>query len=407
MHVAVLGAGIAGVTTAYALAIRGCEVSVIERAHTIAAGASHANGGQLSYSFTDSLAKPSFIPTLPRLLAGRDPGSRVRFPPDAALMGWGLAFLRQCTSARSRDNTIALLKLALRSAVALEETVCRSGVHFAHRKCGKLVLLPAGADLAAARQLRDLKKRHGCDTEILTPREARAVEPALAGFPDRYAAAIHAAGDDVGDARLFAENLGRWLAATHGVRFRLGETVQALSLKHGRVRGARTDRDIVAADATVVCLGAWSVPLLRQARIRAAIYPVRGYSLTLPRGHAAPSVSITDLRRRLLYCPLDGRMRISGYADFVGLESSCDGARLADLLVMARNTAPDAADYTVDASHPWAGARPMTPDGRPLTGNTPRPGLFVNCGHGMLGWTLASATAEDTAEAVIRAAPSR
>ncbi|ANO50265.1 FAD-dependent oxidoreductase [Woeseia oceani] len=398
MHVVVLGAGIAGVTSAYSLALRGYEVTVIDRANAVAAGASHANGGQLSYSFTDALARPSFLPGIPGLLLGRDPATRVRLLTRPWLPGWGLRFLRQCTHKQARNNTIAVLELAMRSAHRMAMISEQTGVSFAHKKDGKLVLLPEGADLEASRQTISLKKRHGCTTELLSMADAIALEPAIEAMAGRYAAALYSAQDETGDARVFAEGLAGWLQRNKGMNLRLGETVNGLLRDGARIVGVQTSKGEMTADAVVVCLGARSPDILRDVGISVPVYPVRGYSLSVPRGSAAPRISITDLKRRILFSPLADRMRVSGFADFVGFSDRDDAARIALLRKMASETAPLAALYDHPQSSPWAGSRPMTPDGRPITGASDLAGLFLNCGHGMLGWTLAAATADDLAE---------
>jgi D-amino-acid dehydrogenase len=400
MRVAVLGAGVAGVTTSYYLADQGCDLTLIDQASEPAAGTSHANGGQLSYSFTDSLAKPSFVAGIPGLLLGRDPAVRVRLASDPSLIAWGLRFLRECMPSRARANTVALLEMGMRSASLLADIVLRTEVQFAHERSGKLVLLPAGANLSAVRETKELKKRHGCETELLSFDEACGIEPSLATFTDEYAGAIYSRTDEVGDARAFTCGIGDWLVRERGIQMRLNEKALSLIVDGGAVRGVRTDRGDVAADAVVVCLGAWSGPLLALAGLRTHIYPVRGYSVTLPRLGESPSISITDLRRRLLFCPLDGHMRIAGFADFVGFDGRQDDARISQLADCAERVAPAAADYSKLPQTAWAGSRPMTPDGRPLLGATGTPGLYLNCGHGMLGWTLACASAEQVAAAV-------
>ncbi|MDZ7770782.1 MAG: FAD-dependent oxidoreductase [Woeseiaceae bacterium] len=399
MKVIVLGAGVVGVTTAYYLAASGHDVTVVERCDEPAAGTSHANGGQLSYSFTDALARPSFLKAIPGLLLGRDPAVRVTLRSKPPLIGWGLRFLMQCTPSRARANTLHVLQLAMRSASLLAAIRERTGVQFAFRQSGKLVLLPAGANLMAVSRTIGLKKEHGCHTDLLPIAEACELEPAIERFRGRYASALYSADDEVGDAHQFTAALCDWLAREAGVRFRYGETAVSLSLQSGRVVGVRTDKGSLAADRVVVCLGAWSPPVLRTAGVPTRIYPVRGYSLTLPAGADSPSISITDLQRRLLFCPLNGDMRISGFADFSGFDGQNDPARIALLASVAREIAPTAADYG-SRQDVWAGSRPMTPDGRPLSGPTNVPGLYMNCGHGMLGWTLACATASDVAAAV-------
>ena len=189
MHVLVLGAGVIGMTTAYYLAERGCRVTVLDRGNEAANGASHANGGQLSYSFTDSLARPSFIRQIPRLLAGLDPASRIRV--SAGLFGWGSRFLAQCTSARSRHNTLALLETALRSAELMAELRGSLDLEFAHRPAGKLVLLESDEEIASAQDTSRLKAEHGSDTVVLS-RDA-ALELGLFGERrSRGCARVHA-----------------------------------------------------------------------------------------------------------------------------------------------------------------------------------------------------------------------
>ncbi len=401
MQVAVLGAGVAGVTCAYYLASRGVAVTLVERAAEPAAGASFANGGQLSWSFTDALARPALLAALPRVICGRDPAIRLRPFREPPLTAWGLRFLAQCTAARARANTLAVLELALASARLLAELREATGIEFAHAADGKLVLLPPGTPLAEARALADLKRRAGCETAVLGPAEARALEPALASFAADYAGAVHAERDEVGDARAFTRGLAAWLAVRGRVETRYGTTVTGLALERGRLRAVLCDSGELRADAAVVCLGDASRALLRGVGLRAPIYPVRGYSLTLPRGLRAPAISITDPARRILFCPLGGRLRVSGFADFSGGDGRDDDRRIGDLRRAARALAPSAADWTEKDDSPWAGNRPMTPDGRPLTGPTSISGLYLNCGHGMLGWTLAAATGERVARAVL------
>lgn len=398
MHALVLGAGVVGVTTAYYLAEAGCDVTVIDRAAEVAAGASHANGGQLSYSFTDSLAKPAFVAKIPGLVFGQDEAAKVRLSTD--LIRWGFRFLPECSRSRSTANTLALLGMAMRSARLLRALRERHSIDFAHRAAGKLVLLPAASDVREAKRSTRLKRRHGSDVELLTPDEVRNLEPALETLPDPFAGAVYSRSDEVADARAFVEGLRATLTAGGRVRFRLGRNVERLGGNGSGRIGAIVDDDVVAADAVVVCLGAWSRRLLDGAGVTAPIYPVRGYSLTLPPGEAAPAVSVTSLRHRIVFSRIDGFLRIAGFADFAGFDTSRDPERIATLIDVARRAAPAMADYDAPESGAWGGFRPMTPNGRPLVGATNVPGLFVNTGHGMLGWTLACASAHDAALAV-------
>jgi len=398
MHVAVIGAGVIGVTTAYYLAERGYEVTVIDREPEVANGASFGNGGQLSYTFTDALAKPAFLAKIPGILAGRDPGSKVRL--DAALVPWGLRFLAQCTRKRAAENTVAVLKTALRSASLLDELCASVPIEFAHRRAGKLVLLSHADEIRGAQVSTALKKPHGSDTELLSPQEAVEIEPALAHLAEDFVGAVYSPSDAVADSRQFAVGLKEWLEQERGVQFLLGCDVARIEQANGRLRAIELGDQTLAPDAVVVCAGARGGKLLRPLGINPHVYPMRGYSVTLPPGDAPPSVSITALRHRMVFSRLDDRIRIAGFADFNGFDTDNDATRIDALLDNARRYAPQVADYATSEKRRWGGFRPMTPSGQPSVGRTRVHGVYLNIGHGMLGWTLACATGHDVAQCV-------
>jgi D-amino-acid dehydrogenase len=398
MHVVVIGAGVIGVTTAYYLADLGCKVTVIDRDHEVAGGASLANGAQLSYTFTDALAKPEFIAKIPALIAGRDIGSRVRLHP--ALLPWGLRFLSQCTSKKAETNTLAVLKTALRSAGLMAQLREAVPFDFAHRTVGKLVLLSSAGELEGARASVALKREHGANITIVSAKEARDIEPALRELEEPIVAAVYSSSDAVADSRQFATGLRDWLRDTAGVRFLLGQGVNRLRVSSGRFEAVEIDDGEVAADAAVVCGGAWSGQLLRPLGIDPHIYPMRGYSVTLPAGPQSLNVSATALRHRIVFSRINDEVRIAGYADFRGFRTDTDAERIETLVDAARRFAPLAADYSAEDQQPWGGFRPMTPDGRARVGKTGVDGLYLNTGHGMLGWTLACASGHDVAHCV-------
>ncbi|MDJ0792989.1 MAG: FAD-dependent oxidoreductase [Woeseiaceae bacterium] len=398
MRVIVLGAGVVGVTTAFYLSRLGCDVMVVDQASEVGDGASFANAGQLSYTFTDALAKPEFLARIPGLILGRDQGVDVKLSPG--LIAWGSRFVAQCTHGQAKANTIAMLKTAMRSAELLTELRERLPFDFWHREAGKLVILSTEGEVEAARANLDVKREHGCDAELLTRDQALAVEPALERMRGDIAGAVYSKSDEVADSQLFTAGLRDMLEADGSVEFRLSSRAQKLVKADGRLRGVVVDGDTLEADAFVVCMGAWSHELLRTVGINPNIFPVRGYSLTLPPGDAAPMVSVTALRHRMVYSRLNGLVRIAGFADFRGFDTSADKKRSELLLNLARGYAPDAAEYDADDPKPWGGFRPMTPSGQPHVGPTKIPGLFLNTGHGMLGWTLACATSHDAAQAV-------
>ncbi len=400
MHVAVLGAGVTGATTAYYLAELGHTVTVFDRASSVAAATSHANGGQLSYSYTDSLARPEFIPRIPSLLLGFDPAIHIGVYRNLYLARWGLDFLAQCTARKSRENTLAVLKIALRSAELLDELQGKVDLDFSYRAAGKLVVLADAGEVAGARKRSELKRRHGCETEILGYDEAVVLEPALEAMRQKFAAAVYSESDQVGDARAFSVGLLNWLGNNRDVTLRLGEDVKSIEVKDRRLRGLQTDRECVGIDAAVVCLGPWSSSLLKPVGVDPRIYPVRGYSVTLPRGRQAPVLSVTNLEHRIVFSVLNDQVRIAGFADFVAYETNKDEKRLAKMLDIAERVAPEAADFRASEKYPWGGFRPVTPSSRPVVGATKIRGLYLNTGHGVLGWTLACATGHDVAQSL-------
>ena len=399
-RVLVLGAGVTGVVTAWYLSQKGHEVTVLESGDGVASGTSRANAGQLSYSFTDAMARPEFLRKLPGLMLGRDPGIFIRARLDAAFLRWGRRFLRQCTSVQARDNTVAVLQIAMRSASLMEQLIQAVPFDFAFARAGKLALLSRSEEVESARRTVLLKREYGCISEVLTREEALGIEPALAEMRGNFIAAIYSRNDHVADARRFTEGLADWLRREAAVDFRLRETVVRLVVQGSRIRTVVTDRNEYAANAVVVCLGTGSTKLLQPLGIDPAICPVRGYSITLPPGPHAPSASISDLEHRIVLSRLGSSIRIAGFADFVDFETRHDNDRLDALVATARRVAPLAADYESGDMQRWGGLRPMTPDGRPRVGRTGVTGLFLNTGHGMLGWTLACATGEAVAEQV-------
>jgi D-amino-acid dehydrogenase len=400
MHVVVLGAGIAGVTTACYLARNGIRVTVVDRADAIASGASFANAGQLSYSFTDALARPDMPTKLPGLLFGADPAIRMRPDLSVDFLRWGTSFVSQCTQRRFRDNTVAVLKLALQSASLMQQLREEFEFEFSFREAGKLALLKSAADVAAAEASVQLKNRNGYDVKLLCMNEAKVIEPALGTMTSNYAGAMYSRDDHVGDARLFCIGLADVLRQQFGVEFRLDCEATGVRQTHGRVTAVQLRDDVIEADAVVVCLGAGSVDFMRTLNVRLPIVPVRGYSITLPAGQNAPRVSITDVARRIVFSSMNGEIRIAGFADFVGFDQSKDKERVSLLLRTAQELAPDAARYTADSTRPWGGYRPMTANSRPIVGPSAIPGVYLNCGHGMLGWTLACATGFNVAQQI-------
>lgn len=399
MRAIVLGAGVVGVTTAYYLSRQGYQVTVVDRASDVASATSHANGAQLSYGFADALATPAFARTIPALLAGRNFATRIRVTPQ--LIPWGLRFLGQCTSKRARATSVLMLKMARKSAELMSELRQQVDIDFSFRAAGKIVLLSTDDELRSAERDTTFKCGLGFDMQILSRAEAESVEPAIASYQGTVKAAVFSKSDDVADAYRFSVGLREHLEQQGGVTFRLETAVGKLLQSDGRVAGVSldgNDDEFLPGDIIVVCLGAWSGSILKPLGIDPHIYPVRGYSVTLPAGDDAPSASLTSLTNRFVFSRLNGSMRIAGFTDFDGFHARNDAGRVATLLGAARRLAPRFARYDCEDKKAWGGFRPMTSSGMPLVGPSKIPGLYLNTGHGMLGWTLACATAYDVAE---------
>jgi D-amino-acid dehydrogenase len=392
MHVIVLGAGVIGLTTAWYLRADGHRVTVIERNDDVASETSFANGGQLSYSYVAPLAGPGVLSKLPNWLWRQD--SPVRFHPriDPQQWSWLLRFVRACTHRQSEGSTRRLLSLSFFSRDLMDELLaCESGLSFDHRNAGKLVIYRTSAAFDAARRLLDYQRSLGCEQEALSADACISREPALGHQATQLRGGIFTASEDSGDCYRFCVGMMR-LLRKRGVTFRFGTAVTRLRRAAGRQVTASVGDEDIDADHIVIATGASSVPLLRTLGIRVPLYPLKGYSLTVPldAGAVAPRISITDYERKMVYARLGDRLRIAGMADITGRRADVDPRRVATLRAEAKAMFPDAADF--DKAMTWCGLRPATPKGLPIIDRTPFENLWLNIGQGALGFTLALAS---------------
>ncbi|WP_118184340.1 D-amino acid dehydrogenase [Paraburkholderia phosphatilytica] len=397
MRICVLGGGVIGITTAYWLAREGHEVTVIEQHDEVGHGTSFANGGQLSYSYVAPLADPSVFGKLPHWLLSRT--APLRFTPSFSVdqWRWCIAFLRECTAACSRATTRELLALGFYSQAMLRELLDDEAIPFAHRESGKLVVYRDPAAFAAAERLMRYQAALGCEQQALNAHACVEREPALGALASQLAGGIYTRSEETGDCLGFTRGVARAATERYGARLMPGTRIDALDVAQGRVRAVRTSRGELEADHVVVALGNGTRALLKPLGLDVPLYPLTGYSLTLPiRGtDLAPSVSVTDAHHKIVYARLGDSLRIAGMVDVAGtrIEHTAHGNadRLALLARQARETFPHAGDYA--AARGWSGARPATPSGKPILGATPLPNLWLNVGHGALGFTLACASA--------------
>jgi D-amino-acid dehydrogenase len=396
MKIGVLGAGVVGLTSAWWLAEAGHEVVLIDRGAGPAAAASRANGAQLSYRYVAPMASPKMLAQLPALLF---PGENaIKVSLDRELIGWGLRFLKACTSAEVARSTAAQLALAELSRLELEHLLGQVPLDFGLRTAGKLVLFRKQSDLDAARP------EDGGPVQVLTPQQCLALEPALVLRPDEFAGGIYTASEQVGDCGAFCDQLFARLGQSNRVELRMNTAIGRPVVKDRRVTGIETDNGIVEADLFVLSLGSGARAFARSCGFDLPIYPVKGHSITIAdEGASALTHSVTDYSHKIVYAPLGGATRVAGFADFQGYDTTPVGARIAQLKSAA------AAIFGLQASgdvEPWAGLRPMTPDSRPIIGPSPLDGLFLNTGQGMLGWTLACGSARLTVDLIDGKPPS-
>ncbi len=398
-HVVIVGAGIIGLCTAWCLRRDGWQVTVIERGQP-GHGASSGNGAQLSYSYVQPLADPSIWRQLPKLLLSRDSPLKFRPRLDPHQWSWGMRFLAACRDDVSRDTTAKLLALAAESRTAFEAMLARTGIDADFSATGKLVLYPDSASFGAARRQLDIQARLGGQPQMaLTPTQCIAVEPALADCAMRIAGGIHTPSECAADCLKVCEGLHRHLAEA-GVRFEPGCEVTGWVRSGNRVAAVRTSAGEIAADAFVLAAGTASASLGRQLGLDVPVYPLKGYSITLPVGEtpdASPRVSVTDIARKVVFARLGNRLRVAGMVELVGEDRRVHRDRIDALLGTTRDVFPRIGD-AVDPE-PWSGLRPATPTGLPLLGRLPGApaNLVLNTGHGALGFTLAMGSAERVA----------
>lgn len=394
MRIAVLGAGIVGVTTAWWLGEDGHEVVLIDRAEAPARETSFANAGLICPEHAGAWAGPEAPAILLKSLYSRHAALKLPWRFDPALWRWGLSFLANCTARAHARNSARMRALCLYGAERTLELEKALGLSYDRSGAGALYLhRDAAAFEAEAAALEGLDGAAGAPRAV-SAGDLPAVEPALAGHTDGLAGAIHAPGDFAGDCRAFAEALCAETRARHGTETRFGETVRAIEVDHGRMRAVRTDRDRIGADAVVLCLGVAAPALAGRLGVRLAIQPAKGYSLTFPIAEPAraPVTCGVDQHHLMAWSRLGARLRVTARAEFAGFDTSLNPAVQADMVGVIRGLFPDAADY--DAAQPWACLRPMTPNGAPILGRLkPAPeNVWFNVGHGHLGWSMAAGT---------------
>ena len=393
MKILVLGSGVIGVASAWYLAADGHEVTLVDRRPGPGLETSFANGGQVSASHAEPWARPAVLPKILKWIGRDDAPLLFRPRADWAQWRWGLGFLRECLPGRFEANTRALSGLAVFSRECLRSLRNRTGIRYDELSRGILHFCTEQRDFDALAHHAQAMQALGIAREVKTPQACVAIEPALRGVP--LAGGIYTPEDESGDAHKFTSSLAR-KCIENGVRF-VSETILGID----PVKGVRTEKQTHQADAYVVCLGSYSPLLLAPLGIRSPVYPLKGYSITLPLPPdemAAPAVSLTDEARKIVISRLGDRLRAAGTAELAGYDTSVNEVRCNAIVERIRELFP--ALRAIETSHRWAGLRPATPGNVPLIGRTRLKNLFLNTGHGTLGWTLACGSGRALADIV-------
>ncbi len=408
MRVLVLGAGLVGVASAWYLGQDGHEVVVVDRQPAPAMETSFANGGQISTSHAEPWANPAAPLKVLRWLGREDSPLLWRLRADAGQWAWGLRFLRECTPGRTRENIVAILRLALHSRALLKELRPALGLEYDQQQRGILHFYTDAAEFAHAMPQAELMRQYGCERVVKTAAECLAIEPALKHATAPIIGGTYTADDESGDAHKFATLLAR-RASARGVVFRHGVAIDALQAEGGRISGLRlAGGEMLAADAYVVALGSWSPLLLKPLGIGVPVYPAKGYSATIPltagevTNDLAPTVSLTDDGCKIVFSRLGDRLRVAGTAEFTGYDTTLNDVRCQALVRRTHTIFPQLSASNVEF---WAGLRPATPSNVPLVGATRLSNLYLNTGHGTLGWTMACGTGRLLADLLSGKAP--
>lgn len=391
MKVIVLGAGVIGTTTAYQLAKAGHEVVVVDRQTGPALETSFANAGEVSFGYCSPWAAPGIPRKALKWIFMEHAPLILRPKLDRAMLSWMFKMLSNCTSERYAINKSRMLRLSDYSRICLADVRDETGIDYDARMQGTLQLFRTQQQLdASAKDVKALAA-DGIPYEVLDPEGCIRVEPALAHVREKIVGGLLTPKDETGDCFKFT-NLLAAKAEALGVRFAYGTTIKRLDVEGGKVRGVVTDRETLRSDAVVVALGSYSPLIVKEHGIDLPVYPVKGYSLTIPIKDAsrAPESTIMDETYKIAITRLGDRIRVGGMAEISGYTNDLGAPRRRTLEHSVTDLFPGG-DIT-KASF-WSGLRPMTPDGTPVIGATKIDGLYLNTGHGTLGWTMSCGSA--------------
>jgi D-amino-acid dehydrogenase len=391
MKILVLGSGVIGTTTAYYLAKAGHQVTVVERQPGPALETSFANAGEVSPGYSAPWAGPGVpMKAVKWMLMHHSP--LVVWPMlDMAMWRWGAQMLRNCTEARYRTNKGRMVRLAEYSRDCLAELRTETGIQYDQRTQGTLQLFRTQKQLDGTGKDIEILQQYGVPYELLDREGYCRSEPALALVKEKFVGALRLPGDETGDCFKFTQGIAE-RAAEMGVKFQFNTAIEGIETSGGKFTGVRTSAGILTADACLVALGSYSPMLLKPIGIDIPVYPVKGYSITVPITDpaGAPESTIMDETHKVAVTRLGDRIRVGGTAELAGFSTKLREARRDTLNHVVSDLFPTGGD--VSKAEFWCGLRPMTPDGTPVLGGTHVQGLYLATGHGTLGWTMAAGT---------------
>lgn len=399
MKIAILGAGVIGVTTAHYLARQGHEVTVIDRQSGPALETSFANAGEISPGYSSPWAAPGIPAKAVKWLFMRHAPLILHPQINAPTVRWLLALLRNCTSGRYALNKARMVRLAEYSQVVQTALNEELGLEYDHRTQGTLQLFRTQKQLDGIYKDTEVLREGGVPFEVLDQDGCIRAEPGLKATRDLFVGGLRLPRDETGDCFKFTNALADH-ATTQGVTFQYGTTIQALIAEGGRITGVKTDKGVVTADAYVLALGSYSPMMVKPLGMTLPVYPVKGYSITAPiiDEPAAPVSTIMDESYKVAITRLGDRIRVGGMAEIAGFSDALPERRRNTLEHSVGSLFPGSGD--LKAATFWSGLRPMTPDGTPVIGKTKLDNLFLNTGHGTLGWTMACGSARVIADII-------
>ncbi|MGN7984273.1 D-amino acid dehydrogenase [Burkholderia sp. 22313] len=398
MRVVILGSGVVGVASAYYLARAGHEVTVIDREAGPALETSFANAGQISPGYAAPWAAPGVPLKAVKWMFEKHAPLAIRLDGTRFQLQWMWQMLRNCTAERYAVNKGRMVRLAEYSRDCLQALRADTGIQYEGRTGGTLQLFRTQQQLDGAAKDIAVLQEANVPFELLSPTELQHAEPALAAVSHKLTGGLRLPGDETGDCQLFTTRLAA-LAESLGVKFRYNTPIDALAIAGGKIAGVQCGSETVRADAYVVALGSYSTNFIANL-MKIPVYPLKGYSITAPivNQAAAPVSTVLDETYKIAITRFDDRIRVGGMAEIVGFDKNLRAARRETLEMCVNDLFPGGGD-TSKATF-WTGLRPMTPDGTPIVGRTPVSNLFLNTGHGTLGWTMSCGSGQLLADLI-------